>query len=298
MGITLALLAMLCFAANIFILRGAMARMTVESGFLVMLSVNVVFTAIIWGIELSLRSTSFAFQWEGAAWFLLSGVVGIYLGRRMLIDTIRTLGPARTSVLHSSSPVFTLIGAWMLVGERLGAYELALMLLVIAGLWVTQAPPRGGLGEPRPAADVLRRGAILGLLLVAAFGTGNAFRGMAIRTWHEAIFGSLFATSAAALCQAASIRNWPKVSAEILGGDRRGRALFAASGVATACGSMLTTFAMSYVEIAIAALVTFTTPIAVFPVSVFAFRNREGLNLRTMVGAAMVLAGIALLALR
>jgi len=289
---------MLCFAANILILRGAMARMTVESGFLVMLAVNVVFTAIIWGIELSLRSTPFVYQWAGAVWFLLSGVVGIYFGRHMLIDTIRTLGPARTSVLHSSSPVFTLIGAWVLVGERLGTYELALMVLVIVGLWITQAPGGGGLGEPRPAADVLRRGAILGLLLVAAFGIGNAFRGMAIRSWHEAIFGTLFATGAAALCQAASIRDWPKVSAEILGGDRRGRALFAASGVATACGAMLTTFAMGRIEIAIAALITFTTPIAIFPVSVFVLRNREGLSLRTVAGAAMVLAGIALLALR
>lgn len=298
MGITLALLAMLCFAANILLLRGAMARMAVETGFLVMLTVNVAFTAIVWSAELALRGAPFVFQWKGAGWFLLSGVVGIYFGRRMLIDTIRTLGPARTSVLHSSSPVFTLLGAWVLVGERLGAYELALMLLVILGLWVTQAPGRGGLGEHRPSPAALRRGAILGLLLIAAFGIGNAFRGMAIRTWHEAVFGSLFATSAAALCQAASIRSWPKISADLAQGDRRGIALFAASGIATACGSMLTTFAMGYVEIAIAALITFTTPIAIFPVSVFVFGNREGLSLRTAAGAAMVLAGIALLALR
>lgn len=298
MGITLALLAMLCFAANIFILRDAMARMAIESGFLVMLGVNVLFTSVAWGIELSLRATPFAFQWKGAGWFLLSGVVGIYFGRKMLIDTIRTLGPARTSVLHSSSPVFTLIGAWVLVGERLGAYELGLMALVIVGLWVTQAPVRGGLGEHRPASEALRRGAILGLLLVAAFGVGNAFRGVAMRSWSEAIFGSFLATSAAALCQAASIRDWPKVSADLLRGDRKGLALFTASGVATACGSMLTTFAMGYVEIAIAALITFTTPIAVFPVSVFVLGNREGLSVRAAAGAAMVLSGIALLALR
>jgi len=147
MGITLALLAMLCFAANIFLVRGAMARMSIEWGFLVMLAVNVLFTAVAWALELHLRGTQFAFQWKGAAWFALSGVVGIFFGRRMLLDTIRTLGPARTSVLHSSSPVVTLIAAWVLVGERLGAYELALMALVIVGLWTTQAPARGGLGD-------------------------------------------------------------------------------------------------------------------------------------------------------
>jgi drug/metabolite transporter (DMT)-like permease len=296
MGITLALLAMLCFAANIFLVRGAMARMSVEWGFLVMLAVNVLFTAAVWTVELQLRGTPFAFQWEGAGWFALSGVVGIFFGRRMLLDSIRTLGPARTSVLHSSSPVVTLVAAWVLAGERLGGYEIALMALVIVGLWITQAPGPGRLGEPRPAA--LERGLVFGLLLIAGFGVGNALRGLGMRAWNEAIFGSLLGTTSALLCQAASIRAWPKASAQLFGADRRGLALFAASGVATACGSILTSSAMSYVEIAIATLITFTTPLVVFPVSVFVLGNREGLSFRALAGAAMVLAGVALLALR
>ncbi|MGC2517499.1 MAG: DMT family transporter [Burkholderiales bacterium] len=298
MGIALALLAMVCFATNIFIVRSALARMPLEPGFLVMLGVNVVFTAAVLCIELLLRRTPLVFQWRGAGWFVLSGVVGIYLGRRMLLDTIRTLGPARASILHSSSPVFTLAVAWVLVGERLGAYELGLTALVIAGLWTTQMPGGRESGEHRPRREELKRGAIPGLFLIMGFGTGNAIRGLAMRTWNEAIFGSLLGTGAALLCQIASIRNWPKVFADFRKSDRRGLTLFAASGIATACGSMLTTYAMGYIEIAIATLITFTSPLVVFPVSVFVYKNREGLTLRTAAGAAMVLAGIVLLALR
>jgi len=298
MGITLALLAMVCFASNIFIVRSALARMPLETGFLVMLGVNVVFTAAVLGVELLVRAAPLVFQWKGAGWFVLSGVVGIYLGRRMLLDTIRTLGPARASILHSSSPVFTLAVAWFLVGERLGTYELGLTALVIAGLWTTQLPGGGESREHRPSPEALKRGSILGLFLVMGFGTGNAIRGLAMRTWNEAIFGSLLGTGAALLCQIASIRNWPKVFADLRQSDRRGLALFAASGIATACGSMLTTYAMGYIEIAIATLITFTSPLVVFPVSVLVFKNREGLSLRTAAGAAMVLAGIVLLALR
>jgi drug/metabolite transporter (DMT)-like permease len=119
-----------------------------------------------------------------------------------------------------------------------------------------------------------------------------------MRAWSEAIFGSLLGTASALLCQAASIRAWSKASAQLLRGDRRGLVLFAASGIATACGSILTSSAMSYVEIAIATLITFTTPLVVFPVSVFVLGNREGLSFRALAGAAMVLAGVALLALR
>jgi len=297
MGITLALIAMVCFAANIFIARAAMTRMGLEPGFVVLLGVNVVFTAVVFAAEQLLRATPFVFQGKGAGWFVLSGVVGIFLGRRMLLDTIRTLGPARASILHSSSPVFTLVVAWFLVGERLGAYELGLVALVIAGLWTTQMPSGAG-GAHVPGREALRRGAILGLLLIVGFGTGNAIRGLAMRTWNEAIFGSLIGTAAALLCQLVTMRNWSKTFSELRTSDRRGVALFAASGIATACGSMFTTYAMDYIEIAIATLITFTSPLVVFPVSVFVFKNREGLSLRAAAGAAMVLAGIVLLALR
>ena len=70
------------------------------------------------------------------------------------------------------------------------------------------------------------------------------------------------------------------------------------SAAASSSGSMLTTYAMDFMEIAIATLISFTTPLLVFPVSVFLLGNREGLNMRTAIGAAMVLLGIVLLALR
>jgi len=41
-----------------------------------------------------------------------------------------------------------------------------------------------------------------------------------------------------------------------------------------------------------------TTPLVIFPVSVFVLGSREELLPRTLLGAALVLAGISLLALR
>jgi drug/metabolite transporter (DMT)-like permease len=55
---------------------------------------------------------------------------------------------------------------------------------------------------------------------------------------------------------------------------------------------------MTKIEIALAVLVVHTTPLVIFPVSVFLLKNREELTGRTASGAALVLAGIALLALR
>ena len=56
--------------------------------------------------------------------------------------------------------------------------------------------------------------------------------------------------------------------------------------------------AMTKMEIALAVLVVHTTPIVIFPVSVFILKNREELTPRTVFGALVVLAGIALLLVR
>jgi drug/metabolite transporter (DMT)-like permease len=294
MGIALALLSMLCFGANIIISRYAVARMAVEPGFVVVLGANLVLSAALFGAEFAARAAPFSWDWSGAGLFALGGVIGTFLGRRLLYDTVRLIGPARASVFHSSAPLFSLVAAWLLIGERLGAYELALMALVWTGLWLTT--PAGGVHRlPREA---WRKGAVLGVLTVAGFGFGNAVRGVAMRDWDEAVFGTVVSTVAAIACQAAATRDWGAMRAAVRSSDKAGIALFAASGIATALGSVFMALAMARMEIALAALVMHTTPLLVFPYSVLVLRNREGLTGRTLAGAAVVLAGIAALALR
>lgn len=298
MGVTLSLLSMLCFASNILLSRLAMGRMSIELGFFVVLVVNIAFGAVVLAGEFAFRETPFVWHWKEAGLFALGGVVGTYLGRRFMFDMVRILGPARSSVVHSSAPAFTLALAWLLIGERLGAYELALMGLVIFGLWFTQPPEKGVSSEHRPSRAVLRKGALVGLATVIGFSLGNVFRGHAMHTWNEAVFGTIIASTAALLCQLAATRNWREAWHGILKADRKGLWLYAWCGIATAGGAMFVVSAMHFIEISLAVLVTHSTPLMIFPVSVFFFKNREGLSMRTVAGAAMVLTGIALLAVR
>lgn len=297
MGVTFALLSMLCFASNILISRYAMARMNVDSGFFIVLGTNIVAGLVLFGAELMLRTTPFVFQWKESGLFIVGGTIGAFLGRRLLFDTVRLLGPARTSVFHSCAPVPTLVFAWVLVGETLGWYELALMAVVMAGLWITH-PPQKDDTVSRADRATLRRGMVFGLLTITGFGASNALRGLAMRSWNEAIFGALLGGTAAFLMQALITRDWRRVAEDFRKGGRAGVLLYVASGLATMGGAILIITAMNYMEIALATLVTHTTPLVVFPVSLILYRNREGLTLRTVAGVVLVLLGIALLALR
>jgi drug/metabolite transporter (DMT)-like permease len=295
MGIAYALLAMLAFAANIVITRFAVARMPVEAGFFIVLATNVLFPAALFAVELGVRAAPWSWHWKGASLFAIGGVVGTFLGRRFLFDTVKLLGPSRASVFHSTAPAFALIGAWLLAGEILGVYEIALMALVWLGLWLTQ-PRAGSLHALAP--QVLRRGLLAGLLTVAGFGFGNVLRGLAMRDWSEAALGTVIASVAALACQFAFTRNWARIGAQLRAADRAAILLYAGCGVFTSLGSIFISLAMTRIEIALAVLVVHTTPLVIFPVSVFLLRNREELTGRTVSGAALVLAGIALLALR
>jgi drug/metabolite transporter (DMT)-like permease len=295
MGITYALLAMLAFATNIVITRFAVARMPVEAGFFIVLATNVVFPALLFAVELGVRAAPYAWHWKSAGLFAIGGVVGTFLGRRFLFDTVKLLGPSRASVFHSTAPAFALLAAWLLAGELLGPYELALMALVWSGLWLTQ--PRAG-SQHALAPEVLRKGFLAGLFTVAGFGFGNVLRGLAMRDWSEAALGTVIASAAALACQFAFTRNWARIGAQLRAADRSAILLYTGCGVFTSLGSIFISLAMTRIEIALAVLVVHTTPLVIFPVSVFLLKNREELTGRTLSGAALVLAGIALLALR
>jgi len=295
MGVTFAFAAMLCFAANILITRYAVARMPVDAGFFVVLATNILFPALLFPFELAARAAPWSWDWKGVGLFALGGVIGTFLGRRFLFDAVRILGPSRASVFHSTAPAFALVGAWLLADERLGWYEILLMAIVWIGLWFTQ-PRAGSVGALSPSAA--RKGMVVGLLTVAGFGMGNVLRGLAMRNWEEAVFGTVISSCAALLCQLLATRDWDRVAAQYRAADRTAVWLYVGCGVATAFGSIFVALAMNHMEIALAVLVVHTTPLAIFPISVFLLKNKEELSARTVLGAVLVLLGIALLAVR
>ena len=298
MGVLFAILAMMSFATNILLTRYALQRMPLDSGFLVVLGTNILFPAAIFAVELGARQSAFAWDWKGFALFTVSGVFGTFLGRRMLFDTVRLLGPARSSVFHSTAPAFAILGAWIFVGERLGLYEVVLVVLVWTGLWLTQ--PRAGstVGDAKLTPELLRKGIFFGLFAVAGFGFGNVVRGIAVRHWHEAVLGTVIASAAALALQIAVTRHWERIAAQFRAAERGALALYLGCGVATALGSIFVTLAMERVEIGLAVLVVHTTPLVIFPVSVFVLRHRQELTSRTLAGTGLVLAGISALVLR
>ena len=305
--LTLAALAM--FSTNIILTRVAAARLSLNAGFLIVVSVNIAFAALLFGVQQATRHDTLRWDSQGVVLFALAGLFATYLGRWFIMESIARLGPAKASAFQISSPLFTFLIAWLFLGERLRATAVLAMALTAAGLLLVSlsgmqpsavagadstGPKPGRVRRARAGLKTwLRSGVLLAVGSSAAYAVGNVLRGAAIRQWNEAVLGALIGALAGIALHLMFGTDHVNVLRSLRGADRTGVVLFAFSGVLTISAQMCVIVAMRATPVAVVALITLCTPLLVFPLSYFLLRNDEGINGRTLMGAVLTLAGIS-----
>jgi drug/metabolite transporter (DMT)-like permease len=307
-GELLALVALLLFSSNIILTKVASARLSLDAGYLVSVFANIAFAALLFAVQRALRLAPLQWDWIGFAAFAAAGACSTYFGRWFFFEAIARLGPARASVFQVSSPLFTLVIAWIALGERIPSHAVAAIAVAVAGLLLVSVSPaslrrRARAAMPSTAgaarrggfAAWLRSGMVLGVGSSAAYAAGNVFRATAGRRWDEPVLGALIGAVAALALHGMLTRNNVAMLRRLAGADRIGLAIFALGGAMTISAQMAVIEAMNAVPVAIVALITLCTPLLVFPLSYFLLRNDEGINARTLAGGVLVLGGIAAL---
>ena len=309
MGELLAVSALVMFSSNIVLTKVASARMSVSLGFLVSVTVNVLFAFLLVAAQLALRQAPLRLDISALLLFFIAGFFSTYLGRWFLYDSVVRIGPSRASAFQTSNPAFTALIAWFFLGERLGAVDIAAMATILVGLYLTsRRPPERGfeatfqplaqdgsqnvLGHRRtsPIPDL---GVLLALSGALAYAVSNILRGAAIDEWNEPLIGAL-AGAIAGLVSYVAVGSGARRFLRSVGGlDRKGVYLYAISGVLTICAQACMIAAMWYLPVSIAIVITLSTPILVIPAGYFLLKNREGITLWTVLGSAAVLAGVS-----
>ena len=305
-GELLALCALAMFSTNIVITKVASARMSVNDGFLISVGVNLAFSALLFGVELLLRREPLHWDPYGAALFLLAGAASTYLGRWFFFEAIVRLGPAKASLFQGTSPLATIVIAWLFLGETLGAIKIAAMLVAIAGLFVVSLPPgshRLEPGAPPPPAAIppnagrwrawARSGVLVAAGSAVAYAFGNVLRGAGVRQWDEPILGAVIGAIAGVALHLLFGSGHARVLRGLFKFDRLAVRLYALGGVLTISAQICMIASMKYIPVAIATLITLCTPVLVIPSSYFLLKNQEGLRGTTLAGAALTLGGIA-----
>ncbi len=307
--------ALLLFSFNIILTKMAAARLNLNLGFLVSVSVNVLFAALLFFVQLAWREDRVLWHPEGFYLFLLAGACSTYLGRWFFLESVVRFGPTRASIFQITSPLFAALLAWAFLHETLQPLELAGMGLAIGGLLLVlpvsgASPklPRSGevaaqdTAAARPSAKSgahrwLQSAWVLGVGSSFAYALGNIFRGAAIRNWDEALLGALIGASGGLVLHALFSQDKKQLPGKLKNADRRGLLLFAISGVLTISAQTCLILSLKYIPVSVAALITLCTPVLVFPMSYWLLKNSEKISPQTLLGGALTLAGVALILL-
>jgi drug/metabolite transporter (DMT)-like permease len=80
-GEAFALAALTMFSANIILTKVASGRLNLNAGYLIAVSVNVAFAALLLAVQLALRDEPLRWDWSGFFIYLGAGAFATYLGR-------------------------------------------------------------------------------------------------------------------------------------------------------------------------------------------------------------------------
>jgi drug/metabolite transporter (DMT)-like permease len=297
MGEMLAFLALIMFSFNVIVTKAASGRLNLDIGFVIALSVNVLFSGCLFIIQLLANGPALEFHWLGFVMFLVSGIFASYLGRSLYFDSIAKLGPAKASTFMVSNPLFTFLISWLFLGETLSLLELAGAVVVLIGLFiVSYIPPNRTASVPVPRQkwrQFMLPGAALALLGSMSYALGNITRGTAIQVWNEPILGGFLGALTGVSLQFLFNKQARNLIPSLRSADSKGVWLYALSGVLTISAQIGQIASMHYIPISIATLITTAQPLLVIPLSYFLLKNQEGIHARVVVGSLLVLIGIS-----
>lgn len=242
-------------------------------------------------------------------WLSVSGLVGFTFGDLCLFRAFVLVGARISSLLMALAPPFTALIGWAILGEVLSGTDLLGMAITLLGVgWAVleRTPPAatgtaGPVAAPRAAAqagETTGRLAPLGVLLGVAGALGQA-GGLVLSKLGMGSYDAFAATQIRVLAGTAGfavvftlLGRWHRLARAAT--DRRA---FGYTAVGAFFGPFLgvsmSLLAVRYTLTGVAASIMATTPILIIPVVVLLGREKVGLG--GWLGAALAVAGVAIL---
>ncbi|WCK52330.1 DMT family transporter [Aneurinibacillus sp. Ricciae_BoGa-3] len=318
MGELFAVLALIFFSINVVVTKIASEYMPIDHGFVLSVSVNIVFSILVFACERLFSHVPFTFEMTSFFLFLASGLFSTYLGRWSYFDAIIKLGPAKASAFQVSNPLFTVLLACIFFQEKLSKLDMLAIILTLLGLFFVSYTPRRApayesnasnansfvavssedeqVAKFRPIRLNIHSGVMLALLSATSYAVGNIVRGLAIKGWNEPVLGALLGASlGGSLYFLTNIQKLKSFS--FRKSNKVGLVLFLISGILTISAQILVIASMRTIPVSIANLISMSQPLLVLPISYFFLKNQEGITRYTIVGSALVLVGISIILL-
>ena len=240
-------------------------------------------------------------QWNGLsapamALLALSGFVGIFIGDTALFACMNRLGPRRCGVLFATHALFSVLLAWVFLGETLWGWTLAGSALLVSGVMVAIAWGRRA-DETHRWEDTrgrLATGVALGLLAAVCQAVATLMIKPLMSTGIDPVTASAVRVSAAFAVHLALLwaglglaRVQQPLSAHVLWST------WASAAVAMALGMTLILAALRTGQANLVGILSSISPVLLLPLLWLVYRRRPALG--AWLGSSMAVVGTALI---
>ncbi|MBM3527797.1 MAG: DMT family transporter [Alphaproteobacteria bacterium] len=224
--------------------------------------------------------------WKAVPIFAAVGLTFPALVTLLTFAGNRALGPVTTASLGNISPLFSVMLAVMLLGEPLTPWQLAGLLLIVAGVLVITVTRTADMGNWRTWALLLPLGA------AALRGVIPPVIKVGLDIWPNAIAAGLtgYIFSTLTVLTVERIRNGTFIAR----GSWQGRLWFAANGLCNGIGTLCIYLALRHGPVSLVAPLIATYPLVTVVMSALVFGRTPG-ALRLAAGAGLTVGGVVLL---
>jgi drug/metabolite transporter (DMT)-like permease len=226
----------------------------------------------------------------------LSGFVGIFIGDTALFSCMNRLGPRRCGVLFATHALFSVLLAWVFLGETLWGWTLAGSALLVSGVMVAIAWGRRA-DETHRWEDTrgrLATGVALGLLAAVCQAVATLMIKPLMSTGIDPVTASAVRVSAAFAVHLALLwaglglaRVQQPLSAHVLWST------WASAAVAMALGMTLILAALRTGQANLVGILSSISPVLLLPLLWLVYRRRPALG--AWLGSSMAVVGTALI---
>ncbi|NUQ78792.1 MAG: DMT family transporter [Polyangiaceae bacterium] len=231
---------------------------------------------------------------EAWAWLSASAVVGFVIGDMALFRAFLLIGPRLSMLVMALSPPMTAVLGWIALGEELKALDWLAMGVTLAGVaWVVfeRAPAAK---EEAPAGEKPIRGYLLALLGAAGQSGGMLLSKLGMKDYDAVAATQIRVIAAVGIYSLLflALGWWGHV---IRGFKHTSGMAFAALGAAAGpfVGVTLSLVAIQHTQMGVAATIMSIVPVMIIPFVILI--NKERVSARAALGAAVAVAGVALL---
>jgi uncharacterized membrane protein len=243
---------------------------------------SVLTQAIVLTLLLLTRSTNFDFL--AAVYFVSAGILALGLGRLLNFVAMKNMGVAKTSAVIGSSPVLATLLSILFLGEPLFASTILGASTVSVGIALISGA----------SGFHMERALIVGLLSTFSYSLSNILSKVGLRIQADSFFSAQTNASAGLLFFVAYIAMTGRSKA--LRVTRDELIYFVATGVLSSVGWLTLMKALEIGVVSIVTTIVYSYPLFILILGKL-FLREERLDKRTVIGSALIVAGVAIVTL-